>query len=42
MADYKHLRGGIVYIDQLPKTASGKISKGEIRRRAMEGMDQVP
>ncbi|KAL4791399.1 putative phenylacetyl-CoA ligase [Aspergillus venezuelensis] len=30
---YKHLRGGIVWIPQIPKSASGKILKRELRDR---------
>jgi len=31
MAPYKQLRGGIVYVDELPKNAVGKLLRRELR-----------
>jgi 4-coumarate--CoA ligase len=33
VAPHKKLRGGVVYIDKIPKTASGKILRRELRDR---------
>ena len=33
-ADYKQLRGGVVYLDAIPKTASGKILRKDLRELA--------
>jgi 4-coumarate--CoA ligase len=35
LAQYKHLRGGVVFIDELPKNALGKILRRELRDKAM-------
>ena len=32
VTDYKHLTGGIRFVDQIPKTASGKILRRELRK----------
>ncbi|KAF8904129.1 hypothetical protein CPB84DRAFT_702150 [Gymnopilus junonius] len=44
-ADYKHLRGGIRYIDEIPKNASGKILRRVLRQEAnlhsMVGQSEV-
>lgn len=34
VARYKRLRGGVVFIDQIPKTASGKILRKDLRKLA--------
>jgi 4-coumarate--CoA ligase len=31
VADYKRLRGGVVFVDTIPKNASGKILKKDLR-----------
>jgi len=33
-AQYKQLRGGVVYLDAIPKTASGKILRKDLREMA--------
>lgn len=33
---YKQLRGGVVFVDEIPKSASGKILRKELRQRAVE------
>jgi acyl-coenzyme A synthetase/AMP-(fatty) acid ligase len=34
LAPYKQLRGGVVFVDELPKNALGKILRRELRERA--------
>jgi acyl-coenzyme A synthetase/AMP-(fatty) acid ligase len=34
VADYKHLAGGIEFLEILPKSASGKTKRGEMKERA--------
>lgn len=34
VASYKRLRGGVFYIDAIPKTASGKILRKDLRQLA--------
>ena len=34
VARYKQLRGGVVFIDEIPKTASGKILRKDLRQLA--------
>jgi 4-coumarate--CoA ligase len=34
VADYKRLRGGVVFLDAIPKNASGKILKKDLRALA--------
>ena len=31
MADYKQLRGGVIFLEELPRTVSGKIARKEMR-----------
>jgi 4-coumarate--CoA ligase len=35
-AQYKQLRGGVVWLDAIPKTASGKILRKDLREMAKE------
>lgn len=37
VAAYKQVRGGVFFIDEIPKSASGKILRKELRQKAMEG-----
>ncbi|KAF2816390.1 acetyl-CoA synthetase-like protein [Mytilinidion resinicola] len=41
LANYKQLRGGVVYVDELPKNANGKILRRELRDRAKKEVGQV-
>jgi 4-coumarate--CoA ligase len=34
MADYKQLRGGVVFMDAIPKSPSGKILRKDLRELA--------
>lgn len=34
LADYKRLRGGVVFVDEIPKSMSGKILRKELRAAA--------
>ena len=34
VADYKRLRGGVVYVDAIPKSPSGKILRKDLRELA--------
>ena len=34
LAPYKQLRGGVVFVDELPKSAIGKILRRELREHA--------
>jgi acyl-CoA synthetase (AMP-forming)/AMP-acid ligase II len=36
LAQYKQLRGGVVFIDELPKNALGKILRRELRDKAIK------
>lgn len=38
LAKYKRLEGGVVFVDVIPKTASGKILKRVLRERAEKEM----
>lgn len=38
LASYKQLTGGIVFVDQIPKTPSGKILKRVLREQAKSEM----
>ena len=35
LAPHKQLKGGVVYVDELPKNAMGKFLRRELRQRAM-------
>jgi 4-coumarate--CoA ligase len=34
LADHKQLRGGVAFIDEIPKSAIGKMLRRELRERA--------
>jgi acyl-coenzyme A synthetase/AMP-(fatty) acid ligase len=34
LPDYKHLRGGVIIMDSLPRTTTGKVIKPELRALA--------
>ncbi len=34
LAKYKHITGGVIFVDALPRNATGKIMKNELRARA--------
>ena len=34
MAEYKQLRGGVAFVDEIPKSAIGKLLRRELRERA--------
>ncbi|XP_026468829.1 4-coumarate--CoA ligase 1-like [Ctenocephalides felis] len=34
LPDYKHLTGGVIFVDQIPMTPSGKYKLGELKREA--------
>jgi acyl-coenzyme A synthetase/AMP-(fatty) acid ligase len=34
LADYKQLRGGVAFIEEIPKSAIGKMLRRELRERA--------
>jgi 4-coumarate--CoA ligase len=36
VAEYKQLRGGVVFVDAIPKNASGKILKKDLRAMAQK------
>lgn len=36
LASYKQLRGGVVFVEQIPKSASGKILRKELRQQAVD------
>lgn len=38
LASYKRLEGGIVFVESIPKNASGKILKKDLRVRAKDEM----
>ena len=38
LAKYKRIDGGVVFVDAIPMTASGKILKRELRERAKKEM----
>lgn len=38
LASYKQLAGGVVFVDVIPKNASGKILKRILRERAQKEM----
>lgn len=39
LAKYKQLEGGVVFVDALPKSASGKILKRELREQAKKELE---
>ena len=40
VAPHKKLRGGVEFIDKIPKSASGKILRKELRKRELERAKQ--
>ncbi|XP_071452945.1 uncharacterized protein [Hetaerina americana] len=40
--DYKHLHGGVVFVDSLPTTAGGKINRNALLKRAIAEMGSTP
>lgn len=38
MADYKQLRGGVAFVEEIPKSAIGKLLRRELRERAKREM----
>lgn len=40
LAQYKQLRGGVVWVDAIPKSASGKILRRELRELAKHDLKQ--
>ena len=38
LSQHKQLRGGVVFVESIPKSASGKILRKELRERAKEEM----
>lgn len=42
VAKHKYLRGGVVIIDQIPKSAAGKILRRELRDLAKSGSGPKP
>jgi len=38
LAPYKQLRGGVVFVDEIPKSAIGKFLRRELRDRARKEM----
>ena len=36
MAGHKRLRGGVLFVDEIPKSASGKILRRVLKARAQE------
>lgn len=39
VADYKQLRGGVAFIEEIPKSAIGKMLRRELRERAKKEMN---
>jgi 4-coumarate--CoA ligase len=39
VARHKYLRGGVVVVDAIPKSASGKILRKELRERAKKELE---
>ena len=40
-ASYKQLRGGVVFVDAIPKSPAGKILRKDLRERARKERDEV-
>lgn len=41
VSSYKQLRGGVVFVDEIPKSASGKILRKELKLRAEESKSKL-
>lgn len=41
LAQYKQLRGGVVFVDEIPKNAIGKFLRRELRERAKKELGVV-
>ena len=41
VSNYKQLRGGVVFVDEIPKSASGKILRKELKLRAEESKPKL-
>jgi 4-coumarate--CoA ligase len=41
LADYKQLRGGVAFIEEIPKSAIGKMLRRELRERAKQEVGWV-
>ena len=41
LASYKQLRGGVSFLDQIPKSASGKILRKDLRMRATKSKERI-
>lgn len=41
VARYKQLRGGVVFVDEIPKTASGKILRKGLRQLPARGRSKL-
>lgn len=39
LSDHKQLRGGVVFVDQLPKSASGKLLRRVLKDEYMQSLD---
>jgi 4-coumarate--CoA ligase len=42
VAHHKRLRGGVHFVDEIPKSVSGKILRRVLKLKAQEEMEQAP
>lgn len=40
-ADFKHLRGGIFFVDKFPLTASGKVQRKKVQEFAIQEFEKL-